>query len=142
LPSLKIRRLRTIAVEVFFFKGHLHTLQWHELSFHVWIKFSKCSNDVSCLKWLGSSSRFVQHYTVTNSMLNFYPPFLCRVLAAILKMADILNILKRQNCSSNGDLSLCQSVCLYHYLFRSYHWFPTLQNFYRSPFSKWPPQYR
>jgi hypothetical protein len=25
-------------------------------------------------------------------MLNFYPPFLCRVLAAILKMADILKI--------------------------------------------------
>jgi hypothetical protein len=29
-------------------------------------------------------------------MLNFYPPFLCRVLAAILKMADILKILKRR----------------------------------------------
>jgi hypothetical protein len=28
------------------------------------------------------------------TMLNFYPPFLCRVLAAILKMADILKILK------------------------------------------------
>ena len=27
-------------------------------------------------------------------MLNFYPPFLCRVLAAILKMADILKILE------------------------------------------------
>ena len=27
-------------------------------------------------------------------MLNFYPPILCRVLAAILKMADILKILK------------------------------------------------
>ena len=40
--------------------------------------------------------------------LNFYPPFLCRVLAAILKMADILKILKMQNGSSNGDLSLCQ----------------------------------
>ena len=40
------------------------------------------------------------------TMLNFYPPFLCRVLAAILKMADILKILKMQNCSSNGDLSL------------------------------------
>jgi hypothetical protein len=25
-------------------------------------------------------------------MLNFYPPFLCRVLAAILKMADSLKI--------------------------------------------------
>ena len=22
------------------------------------------------------------------------------------------------------------------------NWFPTLNNFYRSPFSKWPPQYR
>ena len=32
------------------------------------------------------------------TMLNFYPPFLCLVLAAILKMADILKI-----------------VCLYHY---------------------------
>jgi hypothetical protein len=50
------------------------------------------------------------------TMLNFYPPFLCRVLAAILKMADILKILKTQNCSSNGDLSLCQILCLYHYL--------------------------
>ena len=48
-------------------------------------------------------------------MLNFYPPFVCRVLAAILKMADILKILKMQNCSSNGDLSLCQILCLYHY---------------------------
>jgi hypothetical protein len=41
----------------------------------------------------------------------FYPPFLCRVLAAILKMADILKIFKTQNCSSNGDLSLCQILC-------------------------------
>ena len=49
------------------------------------------------------------------TMLNFYPPFLCRVLAAILKMADILKILKTQYCSSNGDLSLCQNLCLYHY---------------------------
>jgi hypothetical protein len=33
---------------------------------------------------------------------------------------DISKILKTQNCSSNGDLSLCQIVCLYHYQFRSY----------------------
>jgi hypothetical protein len=52
---------------------------------------------------------------------NFYPPFLYRVLAAILKMADILKILKTQNCSSNGDLSLCQILFLYHYPVRSYH---------------------
>jgi hypothetical protein len=54
------------------------------------------------------------------TMLNFYPPFLCGVLAAILKMADILKILKTQNFSSNGDLSLCQILCLYHYPVRSY----------------------
>ena len=41
-------------------------------------------------------------------------------LRAILKMADISKILKTQNCSSNGDLSLCQILCLYHYSFRSY----------------------
>jgi hypothetical protein len=54
-----------------------------------------------------------------------WPPahFLCRVLTAILKMADTLKILKTQNCSSNGDLSLCQILCLYHYPFRaSRHW--------------------
>ena len=54
------------------------------------------------------------------TMFNFYPPFLCCVLAAILKMADILKILKTQNCSSNGDLSLSQILCLYHYPVRSY----------------------
>ena len=54
------------------------------------------------------------------TMLNFYPPFLCRVLTAILKMADILKILKTQNCSSNADLSLCEMLCLYHYPVRSY----------------------
>ena len=30
------------------------------------------------------------------TMLNFYPPFLCRVLAAILKMADISKFWKRR----------------------------------------------
>ena len=53
------------------------------------------------------------------TMWNFYPPFLCLVLAAILKIADILKILKTQNCSSNGDLLLCQNLCLYHYPVRS-----------------------
>jgi hypothetical protein len=62
-------------------------------------------------------------------MLNLYPPFLCRVLAAILKMADILKILKTQNCSSNGDLSLRQMLCLYHYPVRSYQPGITGQNF-------------
>ncbi|SMN17203.1 hypothetical protein CRYPD_53 [uncultured Candidatus Thioglobus sp.] len=50
-------------------------------------------------------------------MLNFYSSFLCRVLAAILKMADIL---KMQHCSSKGDLSLCEIYFLYHYPFKSY----------------------
>ena len=67
------------------------------------------------------------HYLPTYQILmisgnvEFFPPhFLYRVLAAILKMADILKILKTQNCFSNGDLSLCQILCLHHYSFRSY----------------------
>ena len=66
------------------------------------------------------------HYLPTYQILmisdnvEFLPPFLCRVLAAILKMADILKFFKTQNCSSNGDLSLCQILCLYHYPVRSY----------------------
>jgi hypothetical protein len=47
-------------------------------------------------------------------MLIFTADFLCRVLEAILKMADILKILKTQNYSSDGDLSLCQNLCLYY----------------------------
>jgi hypothetical protein len=52
-------------------------------------------------------------------------------------MADMLKILKTQNCSSNGDL--CQILCLYHFMWVDNdvpNWFPTLKNFYRSPFSK------
>ena len=67
------------------------------------------------------------HYLPTYQILmisgnvEFLPPiFLYRVLAAILKMADISKIWKTQNSSSNGDISLYQIVCLYHYPFRSY----------------------
>ena len=41
------------------------------------------------------------------TMLNFYPPFLCRVLAAILKMADILKILKSR---------IAPQMVTYHYV--------------------------
>ena len=51
------------------------------------------------------------------TMLNFY-----RILANILKKADISKNFKTQNFSSNGDLSLCQILCLYHYTFRSYQY--------------------
>jgi hypothetical protein len=63
-----------------------------------------------------------QHYLPTYQilMISDNVEFLCRVLAAILKMADIFIILTKQNCSPNGDLSLCQILCLYHYPFRSY----------------------
>jgi hypothetical protein len=50
------------------------------------------------------------------TMLNF-----CGIVVAILKMAT------SRNCSMSG--------------INSGHWFLTLKNFYRSPFSKWPPQY-
>jgi hypothetical protein len=52
------------------------------------------------------------------TMLNF-----CGIVVAILKMTT------DRNCSMSGINS-------------GHKWFPTLKNFYRSPFSKWPPQYR
>jgi hypothetical protein len=60
------------------------------------------------------------HYLPTYQILmisdnvEFLPlTFFCRVLAAILNT---------QNCSSNGDLSLCKMLCRYHYPFRSYQY--------------------
>jgi hypothetical protein len=40
-------------------------------------------------------------------------------LGALFVFAPFLIIIFK-NCSSNGDLSLCQILCLYHYTFRSY----------------------
>jgi hypothetical protein len=55
------------------------------------------------------------------TMLNF-----CGIVAAILKMAT------SRNFSTNSTL----------FDFSVLNWFPTSKNFYRSPFSKRPPQYR
>ena len=45
----------------------------------------------------------------------FTAHILFRILAAMVKMVDILKILKTQICSSNGDLSLWKILCHYHY---------------------------
>jgi hypothetical protein len=65
-------------------------------------------------------------------------------LAAILKMADISKIFKTQNCSSNGDLSLCQILCLLsihleviNINLRNFN-FPI--GFYSNPHPLWTPQ--
>ena len=54
------------------------------------------------------------------TMLNFYRPFFIPYFGSHFENGRHLEILKTQNCSSNGDLSLCQILCLYHYTFRSY----------------------
>jgi hypothetical protein len=79
------------------------------------------------------------------TMLNF-----CGIVVAILKMETVIicsmsginsghhNLptyeisLKSNNVESNSTL----------FDFNVLNWFPTLKNFYRSPFSKWPPLYR
>jgi hypothetical protein len=72
------------------------------------------------------------------------------IVAAILKMAT------GRNCSMWGINSGYHYLPIYKILMISDNveflppifyvvyipsWFPTLNNFYRSPFSKWPPQY-
>jgi hypothetical protein len=62
---------------------------------------------------INSGHRYLPTYQILmiSDNVEFLPPIFYAVfLAAILKM---------QNCSSNGDLSLCQILCLYHYPFRS-----------------------
>ena len=54
------------------------------------------------------------------AMLNFYRPFFIPYFGSHFENGRHLEILKMQNCSSNGDLSPCQILCLYHYTFRSY----------------------
>jgi hypothetical protein len=76
-----------------------------------------------------SLSTHISNFDDIGQFWIFTAHFLYCILAAILKMADISKIFKTQNCSSNGDLDVP-------------NWFPTLKNFYQSPFSKWPPQYR
>jgi hypothetical protein len=85
------------------------------------LKMATCRN--CSMLGINSGHHYLPTYQILmiSENIEFLPPiFFCRVLAAILKMADISNILKMQNCSSNGDLSLCQMLCLYHYPFRSY----------------------
>jgi hypothetical protein len=72
----------------------------------------------------------------------------CDIVVAILKMAT------GRNCSMSGINSRHHNVPTYEMALKSdkpFHmwvdydvsnWFLTLNNFYRSPFSKWPPQYR
>ena len=74
----------------------------------------------------------------------FTADFLCCVLAAILKMADILKILKMQNCSSDGDLSLFKiyvSIINHLEVININVWnfnFPI--GFYSKPLSLWTSQ--
>ena len=61
-------------------------------------------------------------------MLNFYRPFFMPCFGSHFQNGRHLENFETQNCSSNGDLSLCQILCLYHYPFRSYL---TMLNFCR-----------
>jgi hypothetical protein len=95
--------------------GHhyLPTMKW------LWNRtmLNLCGIVTAILNFSMSGHHYLPTYQILmiSDNVEFLPPiFLYRVLAAISK------ILKTQNCSSNGDLSLCQILCLYHYSFRSY----------------------
>jgi hypothetical protein len=72
-------------------------------------------------------------------------------VVAILKMAtgrNFLNIISTGRHFQNGhhntsQIQHCSISTKFHMLvdYDVLNWFPTLKNFYLSPFSKWPPQY-
>ena len=71
-----------------------------------------------------SGNHYLPTYQIlmTSDNVEFLPPILYAVFwQPFWKwQTSISKILNMQNCSSNGDLSLCQILCLYHYSFRSY----------------------
>jgi hypothetical protein len=62
-------------------------------------------------------SKWPPQYGKNSTLLNFYRPFYMPCFGNYFENGRHL---ETQNCSSNGDLSLCQILCLYHYPFRSY----------------------
>jgi hypothetical protein len=52
-------------------------------------------------------------------MLNFYRPYFMPCFGSHCENGKHFENFETQNCSSNGDLSLCKILCLYHYRFRS-----------------------
>ena len=70
------------------------------------------------------------HMWVDYDVPNFIPDIEKFLAVTIFKM-----VAKIKQCpiSSKFDMWVVNDVP---------DWFPTLENFYRSPFSKWPPQYR
>ena len=67
-----------------------------------------------------SLSTHISNFDDIGQCWNFYCPFFIPYFGNHFENGRHLEILKTQNCSSNGDLSLCQILCLYHYTFRSY----------------------
>jgi hypothetical protein len=57
---------------------------------------------------------------VNTHISNFDDIGKCWIFTAHILCLVLADILKTQNCSSNGDLSLCQILCLYHDPVRSY----------------------
>jgi hypothetical protein len=58
------------------------------------------------------------HILMISDNVEFLPPILYPHFCSHFENGRNLEM---QNCSSNGDLSLCQILCLYHYPFRSSH---------------------
>jgi hypothetical protein len=79
------------------------------------------------------------HHNFICGMLNF-----CSIVVAILKMVTGRNFSKSGINSGHHYLPTYQIVMIsvnVEFLRYCLNWFPTLNNFYRTPFSKWPPQY-
>ena len=57
---------------------------------------------------------------VISENVEFLPPIFMPCFGSHFENGRHLENFEMQNCSSNGDLSLCQILCLYHYPVRSY----------------------
>ena len=94
--------------------------------------------------WHWTFSKWPPQYRTNSTLSDFnnisyvgrlWCPELIPVIEKFLAVAIFKMAAKIQHCpiSSKFDMWVDNDVP---------NWFPILKNFYRSPFSKWPPQYR
>jgi predicted choloylglycine hydrolase len=89
--------LMTVVIRLFY-KSYISATVWNEAACTV-LKIARYDYNLTIMKSPKLTTDTIYPHIKLwwyRTMLNFYPPFSCRVLAAILKMADILNIWKRR----------------------------------------------
>jgi hypothetical protein len=85
------------------------------------IRYCPISTKISYLGrlWCPELIPDIEKFLISDNV-EFLPPIFMPCFGSHFENGRHFENFETQNCSSNGDLSLCQMLCLYHYPVRSY----------------------